>query len=131
LDPRPLFGPRGILVADDDEGVRAVLEAALHNSGFEPHLAENGVKAVDLFRRHKEEVGAVLLDVGMPGLDGPATLVALRGAGLEVPCCFMTGFSLDYTEEDLLALGAARVFAKPFRLDEILATIAVLCGRIG
>jgi DNA-binding response OmpR family regulator len=73
----------------------------------------------------------VLLDVSMPGMDGPATLAALHGEGLEAPCCFMTGYSEDYTEEHLLGLGAAWVFAKPFLLDEVLAAVAGLCDRTG
>jgi CheY-like chemotaxis protein len=119
----------GVLVADDDELVRGVLGAALRAGGFVPHLAADGEGAVDLLRCHKDEVGVLLLDVRMPGLDGPQTLAELRRILPHVPCCFMTGYSEPYGPEDLLALGAARVFDKPFRLDEVLRTLGELCGR--
>jgi CheY-like chemotaxis protein len=116
MDPDPPGTACGVLVIDDDEFVRAALGAALRAGGFVPYLAAGGAEAVQLYREHRRKVGVVLLDVRMPGMDGPATLAALRGEGLEAPCCFMTAYSGDYTEEHLLGLGAAWVFAKPFLL---------------
>jgi CheY-like chemotaxis protein len=71
----------------------------------------------------------VLLDVNMPGLDGPTALAWIRRIDPQVRCCFMTGFSAEHSAEELMALGAVRVFDKPFRLDEIIRTLAELCGR--
>jgi CheY-like chemotaxis protein len=69
--------------------------------------AADGLEAVDLYRRHRDEIAAVVLDVHMPGLDGPATLRALRALDPGVGCVFMTGRSGDCDEEALVALGAA------------------------
>jgi CheY-like chemotaxis protein len=129
MDLQPPSASPGVLVADDDELVRGVLGAALRAGGFVPHLAPDGEGALDLLRGHKDEVGAVLLDVCMPGLDGPQTLTELRRILPHVPCCFMTGYSELYGAEDLLALGAVRVFEKPFRLDEVVRTLGELCGQ--
>jgi two-component system OmpR family response regulator len=56
-------------------------------------------------------------------LDGPGTLKALRAVAPAVRCCFVTAFSGSYGTDDLLALGAARVVEKPFRLDDLAATL--------
>jgi CheY-like chemotaxis protein len=115
-------------VAEDDAAIRALLSTALREQGIPAWLAADGADALVLFRRHRHEIGAVLLDVRMPRLDGPATLAAVHQIAPHVPCCFMSGFSGEHTEEDLLALGAVRVFEKPFRLQQVLDALQELCG---
>src|SRR5262249_28171204 len=75
------------------------------------------------------EVRAVLLDVKMPRLEGPAALAQIRQIAPQVRFCFMTGYATHHGADNLLALGAARVFDKPFRLEEVLETLRELCGR--
>jgi DNA-binding response OmpR family regulator len=117
------------LVTDEDAHVRAMLSLALRQAGFRPLLVADGHEAVETFLRNRDEVRAVLLDVNMPGLDGPGALAQVRQTDPQVPCCFMTGYSDRYAAEDLMALGAACVFTKPFRIDEVLETLRDLCGR--
>ena len=117
----------GILVVDDEAAVRSFLKAALELQGFTVWLAEKGVEAVDLYARQRSAIDLVLLDVRMPGLDGPHTLAALRRLDPDVRCCFMSGHTGEYTEAELLLRGAACVFAKPFRLSEL---GALLCRQI-
>lgn len=116
-----------LLVVDDDPHVRGFLTAALGRLGHTVLVAASGPEAVDLVRRQQGEVDAVLLDVLMGGMDGPETLAALRAVAPAVPCCFMTGNPGRYTADGLLALGAARVFAKPLDvalLDVVLRRLA-------
>ena len=129
MHPQPSAALPSILIADDDEFVRTTLDLGLRQAGFRPLLAAGGREAVALFRRHQDEVRAVLLDVTMPGLDGPGALAQIRQIDPQVPCCFMTGYSADYSAEGLLVRGAARVFDKPFRLDEVIESLGKLCGR--
>jgi CheY-like chemotaxis protein len=103
-----------VLVADDEEGVRGVVELTLRREGFEVLLAAGGQQAVELYRQRGADVDLVLLDVQMPGLDGPWTLIALQTVNPAVRCCFMSGSTGDYDAEVLQAIGAVRVFAKPF-----------------
>ena len=129
MDSLPPPGKAAVLVADDSDHVRALLGVALCDKGLTPYLAATGHEAVEQFLRHQDEVGVVLLDVNMPGLDGPGALARIRRADPAVPCCFMTGNPEPYGAEDLLALGAVCVFAKPFRLDEVLQVVGELCER--
>jgi CheY-like chemotaxis protein len=116
----------GILVADDEAGVRGVLEIGMRQHGFDVWLAADGQQALDLYQRHGEAIDVVLLDVRMPGRDGPQTLAALQELNPRVCCCFMSGdfdcFNEQgqcYTEERLRDMGAAAVIPKPFCLDRI------------
>lgn len=121
--------PTGILAVDDEPVVLAVLEARFRIEGYKPWLAGYGHQAIELYRRHREEIALVLLDVQMPGMDGPRTLIALQNLYPTVPCCFMTGNPTPYTEESLLRLGALRVFRKPFAFSEVIDTLNKLAGR--
>jgi DNA-binding response OmpR family regulator len=112
-----------VLVVDDEPSLRHLLAAGLPRYGFAVHTACGGHEALELFRSHPGGFAAVLLDVCMPRLDGPATLTALRAIAPAVRCCFITGHSGRSGTDDLLALGAARVVEKPFRLDDLAATL--------
>jgi CheY-like chemotaxis protein len=115
----------GVLVVDDQEGVRGVLELMLRQEGFAVWLAADGWEAIDLYRSRRAAIDLVLLDVRMPGLDGPATLTALRGLNPQVRCCFLSGDLGGYAEGELRDLGAA-VLPKPFRP----ADLALVVGRL-
>jgi CheY-like chemotaxis protein len=108
-----------VLVVEDDAAVGRMLEQVLSGFGFTVYLAGSGWQALEVFVRHGEAIDVVLLDVQMPELDGPGTLAALRRVNLSVPVVFMSGNTGRYSVEDLLALGAARVLHKPFRLEEL------------
>jgi anti-anti-sigma factor len=121
--------PARVLVVDDDANVRGVLEIGLRSRGFDVQVATNGQQAVELYRRQRHEIDVVLLDVLMPGLDGPHTLAALQQLGPNVRCCFMTGNLGPHTEDDLLRMGAVRVFRKPFAITEVLDALGQLASR--
>jgi DNA-binding response OmpR family regulator len=114
----PLTGP-GVLVAEDEPVLRKFLEEGLRRDGFVVWAAASGREAVDLFDRHGDAIRVALLDVRMPGLDGPQTFRLLRGLRPDLPCCFMSGDTGSYTEQDLIDLGAALLFRKPFSLTEV------------
>jgi CheY-like chemotaxis protein len=109
----------GILVVDDMGLILTLLKFELEPRGFTVWLAVDGDDALDLYRRNRAEIDLVLLDVQMPGLDGPHTLAILQKFDPDVLACFMTADSGTYTEEELLERGAARVFKKPFRSDDV------------
>jgi len=124
-----LAGRPAVLVVDDEEAVRKVLEIALRLSGLEVRLAASGEEAVELCRRDGG-VGVALLDVQLPGLDGPQTLAALRGLDPGLVCCFMSGDTGRYPVEGLLAMGAAHFFAKPFVLAEVVRVLREVAARV-
>jgi CheY-like chemotaxis protein len=119
----------GVLVVDDNELVRMEVQLGLEQSGFDVWLAADGRQGIYLYRRHRDSIDVVLLDVHMPGLDGPATLHALCKLNPEVLVCFMSGDMGDYESEELLR-GAVYVIAKPFRLNELVRVLRLLTNGV-
>src|SRR5262245_35798351 len=114
----PFGSPPGVLVVGDETAVLGVLAARLRTEGYKVWSAGHGRQAVELYQRHREAIAVVLLDVPMPGMDGPHTLTALQELCPTVRCCFMPGSPTPSTEEALLQTGAARVFREPFAFTE-------------
>jgi CheY-like chemotaxis protein len=81
-----------------------------------------------LFWRHREMIDLVLLDVCMPGLDGPQTATALQQLEPRIRFCFMSGDLGGYTDRKLRELGALALIPKPFRLAEIGPMLWELAG---
>jgi len=109
----------GVLVVDDEHMVRIMVQLGLERNGFDVWLARDGQEAIDLYRRHGEEIAVVLLDIRMPSLDGLQTLEVLRELNPEVLACFMSSDAGAYKPEELIQRGAAYVISKPFQLDHL------------
>jgi CheY-like chemotaxis protein len=103
-----------VLVVDDEKAVGTMLALALQHNGFVVRLATTGRQAVEIYRQHYKSIALVLMDVQMPGIDGPATLTAIQTINPDVRCCFMSGHTGNYAAQELLDLGAVRVLPKPF-----------------
>src|SRR4051812_45849925 len=103
---------QGILIVEDEDTLRRVISRRFQMAGFRVWEARDGAEAAELFRVFRDEITGVLLDVRMPGLDGPTTLQRIRAINPAVTACFMTGYSDRYTVDDLLDRGAAEVFLK-------------------
>jgi CheY-like chemotaxis protein len=118
----------GILIADDAALILTLLKFELEARGFSVWLAVDGDDALDLYQRHLSEIDLLLLDVQMPGLDGPQTLAALKQLNPDVLACFMTGGSDHYSDDTLRQCGVACVFSKPFRAEEVARALYSLAG---
>ncbi len=102
-----------ILIADDQPMLRQMLRDALASEGYEFIEASTGHQAIDLFRQHKPDI--VLLDVIMPGIDGPNACAALRALpeGHTVPILMITGRDDDQTINIAFAACADDYITKP------------------
>jgi CheY-like chemotaxis protein len=101
---------------------------ALPQNGFEVKLAAGGQEAVNVYRDNRY-IALVLLDVLMPGMDGPRTLQALQGVNPKVCCCFLNERNV-YSPAELLALGASRVFVKMPKLPELVQSLWMLIANV-
>jgi DNA-binding response OmpR family regulator len=127
----PHFPDRiGVLVVDDDRMVRGLLQLWLQQAGFDVWLASDGAEANTFYQQQMEHVDVVLLEVRMPGLDGPETLAALRRQNPQVRGCFMTGHTGAYSEQELLQCGAALVITKPFHLQTLANALRLLTCKL-
>jgi CheY-like chemotaxis protein len=106
---------RKVLLVDDEEDIRTVGRLSLSRvGGWETVLASSGAEA--LSRAAAEQPDLILLDVMMPGMDGPTTFVQLRAqaATAKTPIIFMTAKIQKQEVARYLELGAAGVIGKPF-----------------
>jgi len=119
-----------VLLVDDEEDIRAVASMTLRRlAGWDVVTAASGPEALAAARERADSLDAVVLDVMMPGMDGPDTLAALRAepATAALPVVFLTAKVQAAEIARLRELGATGVVAKPFdpmRLaDELSATL--------
>jgi len=111
----------GILIAEDEERISSFVEKGLRAAGFQATVVRTGPDALSLARTGVFDL--VVLDIGLPGLDGLEVMRRLRAEGLKTPVIILTARS---AVEDVLASlegGANDYMAKPFRFDELLARI--------
>src|SRR5512134_2715421 len=119
--PSTLRRHASILVADDEEIMREVLETLLAREGYQVHLASSGEEALELARTIP--VDAAIVDVMMPGIDGIATLHELRKLDDDLPVLMITAFASVETAIAAMKLGAFDYITKPFKNDEVLIVV--------
>ncbi len=112
-----------ILVVEDDSTIRELIYLFLEKSGFEAFTAISAETALDILK--KEEIGIVLTDVHMPGMDG-LELTKIIKRHYEADVIIMTGYSLEYSIEEAMARGASDLIIKPIRLEDLLLRINVV-----
>lgn len=110
-----------ILIAEDEPRIVSFLEKGLRANGFTTVVAPDGITALDLAR--SDEVDLVILDVGLPLLDGFSVLRALRAQGFTLPVVVLT--ARDAVDDTVtgLSLGADDYVRKPFAFEELLARV--------
>jgi two-component system cell cycle sensor histidine kinase/response regulator CckA len=120
--PRDLMGQEDlILVVDDEELIRAVIEVGLTENNYRVLLAENGERAVSLFKQHAHEIGLVVIDRMMPVMDGAKAIEKMREIRADAKFILMSGL----VQEDDYNLGLTKdeLLRKPFTTDKLLGYI--------
>jgi len=118
-----------LLVVDDEDNLRSMLEAALRYEGFDVRAASSGRDALDEVETQSPDL--IVLDVMMPDLDGFEVCRRLRNDGVRTPVLFLT--ARDATDDKVrgLTLGGDDYLVKPFSLDELVARITAVLRRSG
>jgi two-component system OmpR family response regulator len=118
-----------LLLVDDEDNLRSMLEAALRHSGFDVHPAANGRDAIEAVPTVQPDL--IVLDVMLPDLDGFDVCKRLRTSGDRTPVLFLT--ARDATEDKVrgLTLGGDDYLVKPFSLEELVARITAILRRAG
>lgn len=113
-----------VIVADDEERVRALTRHLLERLGYTVTMAADGREAVALFTELRHESPLVLLDLTMPHLDGAGALRAIRAIEANARVVLMSGYSEHATMQQQLGHGVRGFLQKPFRLEELARTLA-------
>jgi len=115
---------KSVLYVDDEPDIREVVEMALNLVlGIDVRTCGSGAEALALLPGFMPDL--VLLDVMMPGLDGPATLTRIRSdaALSHIPVVFMTAKALPQEVDRFMSLGAVGVISKPFDPMQLAARV--------
>jgi two-component system, OmpR family, response regulator MprA len=118
-----------LLVVDDDRALRDVLRRALTLSGYEVMLATGGAEALSQVTTAVPD--AIVLDIGLPDIDGLEVCRLLRREGNRVPVLMLTARDAVSDRIDGLDAGADDYLVKPFDIDELKARLRALLRRAG
>jgi PAS domain S-box-containing protein len=120
-----------VLVIDDEASVREIVGATLEAYGYQAMLAADGHLGIDLYRRHANEIKAVLTDMMMPTMQGNQVIAALRAIKPDLPIMAMSGLldakQLDFTLEP----GRLQVLQKPMSSEQLLHAVHALLNQPG
>lgn len=116
-----------ILLIEDDDGIAANLQAALEHAGFLVEREKDG--EIGWFRGDSENFDAVVLDLGLPVVDGLTILKRWRKAGRAMPVLVLTARGNWDERVEGIDAGADDYMAKPFRVEELLARVRALLRR--
>jgi two-component system KDP operon response regulator KdpE len=113
--------PLRILIVDDEPPIRRFLRTSLTAQGYRIEEATDGQAALDFLRRNSVDV--IVLDLGLPGMDGFEVIRYLRAAGSLAPIVVLSSRDDEVGKVKALDLGADDYVTKPFGMDELLARI--------
>ena len=116
-----------ILVVDDQESMRTLLQDMLEVIGYEVTLAGGGEEALTILEG--SQFNLVLSDLNMPGMDGTALLRSIKSSMPDLPVVIITGYGTFHTEKRVMREGADGYISKPCTLAKIDKTLASIFGQ--
>jgi DNA-binding response OmpR family regulator len=116
-----------VLVVEDEAAVADSIKDTLERSGFRVSLANNGEDA--WFLGDTEEFAAVILDLGLPRMDGLSVLRRWRASGKRMPAIILTARGTWMERVEGIDAGADDYLAKPFQMEELLARLHAVLRR--
>jgi CheY-like chemotaxis protein len=119
--------PRGngelILLVDDEAAIREIAGATLERFGYRVMSATNGAEAVALFAVHRGDIAAVLTDMAMPVMDGPAMIIALKSIDASVKIIGSSGLASNDGVAKAVGAGVEHFVPKPYTAETLLKTL--------
>ncbi|MDX1583557.1 MAG: response regulator, partial [Thermoanaerobaculia bacterium] len=110
-----------VLIIDDEEVLRDVLETVLQRENFETLTAASGEEGLSLL--DEEVIDLIILDMMLPGMDGTETLRSIKDTHPEIPVIIVTAYSSIDGAIDAMKLGAFHYIPKPFKNEEVVLTV--------
>ena len=105
-----------ILVAEDESRISSFIKKGLQKNGFQTEIAKDGVEALQMMQSNNFDL--LLLDLGLPIIDGWTVLQELRNQGNQTPIIVVSAYDKPDTKDEII-----EYIAKPFRFQDLLARI--------
>ena len=119
----PGVAPLKILVVDDEPAIVRFLRTGLSGHGYTVLTAGSGRAALDLLER--DDVNLLVLDLGLPDMDGLDIIIRLRATNSMIPIVVLSSRGEERSKVEALELGADDYLVKPFGMDELIARVRV------
>ncbi|HBV96217.1 MAG: chemotaxis protein CheY [Peptococcaceae bacterium BICA1-7] len=119
----------GLLIVDDQNGVRRLLFEAFNDEGYQVRMAGSGMEALKMLSQEMPDL--VLLDIKMPVMSGIETLGEIRKASKDLPVLMMTAYGDLEVVDQAKKLGVKHYIIKPFDLNEVKMMVKGLLMEIG
>jgi len=116
-----------ILVVEDNDNTRKLMQAVLSQNGYEPILARDGIEALEVLDR--KHVDLIVLDIMMPRMDGYEFTETLRASGCELPILMVTAKEKPADKRKGFRIGTDDYMVKPVDEEEMILRIAALLRR--
>jgi PAS domain S-box-containing protein len=113
-----------ILFVEDEAKQLKLMESFLQREGYRVLGARDGMEAVEIYARNKREIAAVVLDIGLPRLNGWEVFLRMKEEAADVKVLFATGYMSPEIEAGIARGEFSGVIMKPYQLDDVLAKIA-------
>jgi CheY-like chemotaxis protein len=123
LDPSSWRASGTVLVADDDEGACELMAETLERAGLSVLRAEDGARAVEIFREHAQAIRLVVLDRTMPGESDAEALEDIRRIRRDVPVLLVSGYSQESSPQRFAGNQGNGFLQKPFLPEALLEKI--------
>lgn len=129
--PRDFRGNETLLVAEDDPAVRNLNRTVLETFGYRVIEARDGEEAVEEFKRHRDEIRLVVLDVVMPRMNGKEAYMAIHGLSPDARVLFISGHTHDIIQDKGVVEGSFSFLKKPFKPLDLAREIRGILDRSG
>src|SRR5438309_8703438 len=127
LGTMPDMADATVLVVDDEEYIRDLVSSAMRIAGFEVRNVADGHAALAAVETHRPDL--VILDVGLPGIDGFEVCRRLRDDGVGTPVIFLTARDANEDKVSGFTKGGDDYVTKPFSLEELVARVRAVLRR--
>ena len=118
-----------VLIVEDEENLRDLLRVMLEDSGIKVLEAVDGMEAVEVFTAHKDEIGVVLTDLGLPRLGGWEAFLKMREINPEVKGILASGFFNPDVKIEIIKSGAEDFIQKPYNSTQIVEMVRNLLNE--
>ncbi len=127
--------PRGhgemILLVDDEEPIRKIVQDTLERFGYRVLQARHGAEAVAIYVQYRDDITVVLTDMAMPIMDGPALIIALKGLNPQVKIIGSSGLNANGGVAKAVGAGVQHFVPKPYIAEALLKTLREILGDHG
>jgi len=121
--------PQTILLVEDEDMLRQLGIDMLQAEGYRVIPARDGVEAVDLFREHRDDIGLVVCDLGLPRLSGRDAYLKMKEIKAGVRAIVASGYLEPTVRSDVLRAGVIDTIQKPYDFRELIKKIQAVIGK--